>query len=209
MTLETCPCCGSISAVNATVRVDSLRGNEHVKRALEVAAVGGHSVVLMARRQNIASARIYALWLRNQFGNHVQVVEPCFCGYYGDVYHACSCSVKAIERYQRRLRRITSDAGLYIELADVSAEKMLSTRKPEADETIIARVQAAQQRQKLLFTYVDMACTRLLQAAIRQLALNEQQVAQMQDIAASISALDMATEIRPAHLAEALQYRVR
>lgn len=198
----------TLEAVNATVRVDSLRGNEHVKRALEVAAVGGHSVVLMARRQNIASARIYALWLRNQFGNHVQVVEPCFCGYYGDVYHACSCSVKAIERYQRRLRRITSDAGLYIELADVSAEKMLSTRKPEADETIIARVQAAQQRQKPSID-LDNASTRLLQAAIRQLALNEQQVAQMLDITASISTLDMATEIRPAHLAEALQYRVR
>ncbi len=208
MTLETCLCCGSISTVDATVRLDSLRGNEHVKRALEVAAVGNHSVVLMACRQNMPSAERFALWLRSQFGNYVQVAEPCFCGYHGDVYHTCTCSVRAIERYQRRLCRATNNVAVYIELADVPAEKMLSTRKPEADETIIARVRAAQQRQKPS-TDLDNASMRLMQAAIRQLVLNEQQVQQMIEVAQSVTQLAGETVIKPAHLAEALQYRVR
>jgi magnesium chelatase family protein len=195
------------------IRLDSMRGNEHVKRAVEVAAVQNHAIVFMTHRPNRPTAEIYAAWLA-QFGNeHTVVLEPCYCGHYGDVYHQCECQPRAIRRWENRTkyRVAKANGALWVEISYVPFEKLVSARKPESDETILARIERARFNLKAMKKAheLDGASQRLLQAAMRQLALTETQINQMLSVTTSIAALDNNRSSNVVYLAEALQYRTR
>ena len=195
------------------VRLDSMRGNEHVKRAVEVAAVQNHAIVFLAHRPNIPTAKSYAQWLA-QFGNeNTTVLEPCHCGFYGDVYRECKCSERAIVRWRNRpdYRAAQMNGAMWSEISYVPFEKLVSARKPEADEAIVERIERARFNLKAMKQAheLDGASQRLLQAAMRQLALTETQINQMLSVTASIAALDDNRASGVSYLAEALQYRIR
>ena len=197
------------------IRLDSMRGNEHVKRAVEVAAVQNHAIVFLAHRPNIPTANSYAQWCA-QFGNeHTTVLEPCYCGYYGDVYRECECSERAIMRWRNRpdYRAAQMNGAMWSEISYVPFEKLVSARKPEADEAIIERIERAKfsvrmMKQKQAHE-LDNSSQRLLQAAMRQLALTEPQLNNILAVTTSIAALDDSRSSWVAYLAEALQYRIR
>lgn len=191
-----------------------LPGREHVKRAIEVAAVGNHSVVIVARRQHMPAAEEYAMIMRETFEiADITLAMPCFCGYSGDPYFACVCSVRAIERHARQMRAkgIAQRTDQYIEFGDVPFEKMTSTRRNESSAAVLARVAEARERAvpDLAPSALPGESMRLLQAAMRQLALTEIQIAGVLAVAGSIARLAGEKTIRAFALAEALQYRIR
>lgn len=195
------------------VRLDSMRGNEHVKRAVEVAAVQNHAIVFLAHRPNIPTANSYAQWCA-QFGNeNITVLEPCYCGFHGDVYRECKCSERAIVRWRNRpdYRAAQMNSAMWIEISYVPFEKLVSACKPEVDERILERIERARFNLKAMKKAheLDNASQRLLQAAMRQLFLTETQINQMLSVTASIAALDDNRSSNVVYLAEALQYRIR
>jgi len=74
--------------------------------------------------------------------------NPCPCGYYGDPTHACTCSVAAIMRYERRVSGPLLDRiDMHLEVPRVKHARLLDDQPGETSEAVRQRVVAARARQ--------------------------------------------------------------
>jgi magnesium chelatase family protein len=82
----------------------------------------------------------------------VAAMNPCPCGYYGDLLKPCTCSASMVTKYQHRYAMPVSSGPLldridiHIEVPRVEYEKISDTRMGEPSAAIQARVEAARQR---------------------------------------------------------------
>ncbi len=71
----------------------------------------------------------------------VAAMNPCPCGYYGDIFRACTCSRTQVQKYQRRISGPLLDRiDLHIEVPRLSEEELLQTRTGESSASIRERV---------------------------------------------------------------------
>src|SRR5687768_10782151 len=71
-------------------------------------------------------------------------MNPCPCGYYGDLQKPCSCAPALVTKYQKRISGPLLDRiDIHIEVPRVDYEKLSGDRVGESSELIRARVQAA------------------------------------------------------------------
>lgn len=159
----------------------------------------------------------------------VAAMNPCPCGYAGDPVRACTCAPSSITRYQKRISGPLLDRiDIHVEVPRVEYTKLTDPRPAECSATTRERVQAARERQRERFAGTDLAAnadmrpaevrrfckldeagTALLRTAMAQLQLTARSFHRVLKIARTIADLSGAEVIRPAHLAEALQYRPR
>ena len=206
--IAVCRCCGAALRVEAPGRLDDIKGREHVKRAIEVAAVGAHPIALLSEGTTDDMRQIAEV-ARSSFGLTVYPLTPCRCGNHGSARHTCTCTPKQVAQHkttaQWRLAR--ARAELWVLVTPVAAEALLSTRRGEPDERVRARIAAAQA--VATPTALDGAAQRLMVAALRQLQFSQTQHDRAIAIASSVARLAGATTIGPVHLAEAIQYHDR
>lgn len=189
-----------------TVRLDSIPACEHVKRAIEVAAVGELSLTLCS----IGRGREYAELLAAAamgYGVAVTLIRPCLCGNHGDVAQDCTCTPDRVARFRRRsgfVRALAAD--IYGEVP-APAIRLGSVWGVEPDERIRERIAHARSLPRP--TQSDGAAQRLTQAAVHQLQPTHMQLARWQVVAGVIAQMAGAKLIGAAHLAEAIQYRAR
>lgn len=191
-----------------TQELKKIRGHEHIKRLLEVAVAGEHSVALHSVG-NPLDTELFAFWL-NEHNIAAFQVPHCPCGNLGSVDNECICSRNKIKNFQEYgyYADARLAAELHIDVHPVPYEKLSSERDGETDEMIVERALAA--RERTVDLTLDNACRSLMQAAHRQLGLNSNvQYRRVLKVAATIAKLAGAATISPAHLAEALQYRPR
>ncbi len=160
----------------------------------------------------------------------VGAMNPCPCGYYGDIQRPCTCSSSTVTKYQKRISGPMMDRiDIHIQVPRVDYEKLSDKRTGEASQTVRERVEAARERQRLRFEGMkdissnadmrpaevrkfcdlDSACTSLMKSAMSQLQLSARAYHRVLKLARTIADLAGCEKIGPSHLAEALQYRPR
>ena len=157
----------------------------------------------------------------------VGAMNPCPCGYLGDVRRECRCTPQAVVRYRDRLSGPLRDRlDLLVDVPALPPDVLTTESTGEPSAAIRARVVAARHRQReryasnpirtnaeltpslsARYCALDRAGTRLIQASIARLGLSARGYDRVRAVARTIADLDGADDIAAEHLAEALQFR--
>ena len=160
----------------------------------------------------------------------IGAMNPCPCGYFGDPVRECTCSMRVISRYQKRISGPLLDrVDIHVGVPRVEYDKLSDDRFGEPSAAIRERVEAARQRQRERFAgserllsnadmgpaevrevcQLDDAGKGLLRAAMQQLHLSARAYHRILKLARTIADLAGSEKIETPHLAEAIQYRPR
>jgi magnesium chelatase family protein len=157
----------------------------------------------------------------------VAAMNPCPCGYYGDPFKECKCSVGEITRYQKKLSGPLLDRiDIFLDVPHVDYEKLTESRLAEASEEVRRRIKAAHITQLERFQNTELKCNAdmtprevkefcnlesaaqgLLSAAMKQLHLTARTFHHVLKLSRTIADLEHTDTIKTHHVAEALQYR--
>jgi magnesium chelatase family protein len=159
----------------------------------------------------------------------VAAMNPCPCGYYGDLIKECTCSASMISRYQKRISGPLLDRiDIFVQVPRVDYEKLADERMGEGSEKVRCRVEAARSLQRArfdgsklasnaemtpvevkAFCQIEPEAHSLLKAAMNQLGLSARAFHRILKLARTIADLSEVQTINTSHLAEAIQYRPR
>jgi magnesium chelatase family protein len=82
----------------------------------------------------------------------IAAMNPCPCGYFGDLVKPCTCSSGIVTKYQKRISGPLLDRiDIHIEVPRVEYEKLSDQRLGEPSSAIQQRVEAARQQQRERF----------------------------------------------------------
>ncbi len=157
----------------------------------------------------------------------VAAMNPCPCGYYGSRVRPCRCTPLQRQRYAGRVSGPLLDRiDLVVEVPWVPPETLSGDRAEEGSSAIRARVMAARDRQAersaeagvavnarlagrplRRLTALDADSRRVLEAAMRRLALSARAYDRLLRLARTIADLAGSGAVTGAQVAEALQYR--
>jgi len=157
----------------------------------------------------------------------VASMNPCPCGFFGDMSHTCRCSPGEILRYRNRISGPLLDRiDIQIEVPAVSFTDLSSPRRGETSTTIRRRTNLARKRQRERYQDAGLTCnaamnTRLiekycrvdpdtedlLERAVSHLGFSARAYHRILKVARTIADISEEDEIQSGHGAEALQYR--
>jgi len=158
----------------------------------------------------------------------VASTNPCPCGYFGDTIQPCTCTPAKREQYWAKLSGPLMDRiDLQVAVNRLKPEEI--TRQPLGEDSapVRERVQVARERSQIRFKAepslrsnaemqsrhlqqwcnLDDASRNLLEAAIRKLGLSARASDRILKVARTIADLGGDDELKPQHVAEAIQYR--
>jgi len=200
--MKTCKHCGAVLS-KSEANLEDIIGQEHAKRALEVALAGDHSITFFGNRE----AEALAEWAKAH-GLTAWAMPLCPCGYYGfQDRQECTCRPSQISRWQKRnafQNALRADIVIECPPACPYQVENWTKRKGEPESGLLTRVEAKGTRPKAT---LDEAGQSLLRAAIKQLPNIDAD--NMLRLAQTIAALAKDNSIKTHHLAEAIQYRLR
>lgn len=157
----------------------------------------------------------------------IVALNPCPCGYYGDIEKACRCTEYDILRYWRKLSAPLLDRfDLFVELPRIATEQLQSSTKSESSKDIQHRVKKARQQQLerfeqhgffcngrmsskniVHFCLLDKACQSFLNKAVQHLDLSPRSYHRLLKVSRTIADLEQTENIQVCHIAEAIQFR--
>ena len=154
----------------------------------------------------------------------IAAMNPCPCGYLGDVTGKCKCTSEQVQRYRARISGPLLDRlDMHIEVPRVPAaalqEQDASAESSDVVSTRVVNARALQsQRQgkcnaRLSAADVDVHCAsepaarNLLLQAMQKFSLSARAYHRILKVARSIADLGAIEQIRAAHVAEAIALR--
>ena len=154
----------------------------------------------------------------------VAAMNPCPCGYYGDLHRNCRCSTQQIRRYRDKISGPLLDR-IDLQLCVTRLPSNALTQRCDASETsqqVRKRVVKARDRQilrsgknnaslqnKELEKYCDLtpANQKMLEKAVNQFQLSPRAYHRILRVSRTIADLDEQKHIQTEHLHEALTFR--
>lgn len=158
----------------------------------------------------------------------VAAMNPCPCGYFGDLKHECRCSPIQVQRYRQRISGPLLDRiDLHIEVPAVEYRDLSSERAEENSAAIRERIMQARRRQQDRFQKssrttcnarmgprqikqhckLSLDCQELIRTAMTELNLSARAYDRILKVSRTIADLGGQPEIGPDHVSEAIQYR--
>ncbi|RYY59558.1 MAG: ATP-binding protein [Chitinophagaceae bacterium] len=155
-------------------------------------------------------------------------MNPCPCGFYNHPERECTCPPGLVQRYLHRISGPLLDRiDLHVEVTPVSFNELSVSHAQENSATIRGRVIRAREIQAQRFLTdpgvyanaqmssrllknicsINQAGTSLLKVAMQRLNLSARAYERILKVSRTIADLAASAEIRPEHLAEAIQYR--
>lgn len=154
-------------------------------------------------------------------------MNPCKCGYLGDKRRQCTCTPRQINQYRSKISGPLLDRiDIQVEVPSVDYDDLSSTQKGETSSVVKERVNKARKvqlkRYKGLNIYsnsqldagmLQKYCplgdeeNAILRAAFDNLGLSARAHGRILKVARTIADLAGCENIRPEHIAEAIQYR--
>lgn len=155
-------------------------------------------------------------------------MNPCPCGYFNHPEKECTCSPVMVQRYLNKISGPLLDRiDLHVEVTPVAFSELSSQRTSEHSNDIRDRVIKARELQaarfienagvyanaqmgsKLLKDICQISTTgqNLLKTAMDRLNLSARAYDRILKVSRTIADLAASPDIRPEHLAEAIQYR--
>jgi magnesium chelatase family protein len=157
----------------------------------------------------------------------IAAMNPCPCGFFSDIRHACKCTHQQIATYRARISGPLLDRiDIQIEVPAVPYKDLFYQKPAETSELIRERVVKARTIQKNRYEQtkiysnsrmgsklVQKYCRiqpdseKLLMTAIDKLNLSARAYYRILKIARTIADLEAQADIQSSHIAEAIQYR--
>lgn len=159
----------------------------------------------------------------------IAAMNPCPCGFFEDPVKDCSCTTTSILKYQKRISGPLLDrVDIHTHVPRIEFDKLASMAPAEPSAAVRARVEAARAIQAQRFGGMTMVCNgdmgpaevrqfcrldltseNLMRSAMAKMHLSARAFHRLLKLARTIADLAADQEIRPEHVAEALQYRPR
>ncbi|MDD3075764.1 MAG: YifB family Mg chelatase-like AAA ATPase [Proteiniphilum sp.] len=158
----------------------------------------------------------------------VAAMNPCPCGFHNHPDKTCVCPPGAVQRYLNKISGPLLDRiDMQIEITPVPFDKIADQSQVEHSDAIRRRVMKAREIQmhrfrdikgiycnaqmtsKMLHKYVspDNAGLSLLKSAMERLCLSARAYDRILKVSRTVADLEGSEQIKPAHLAEAINYR--
>ncbi|MBN1198849.1 MAG: YifB family Mg chelatase-like AAA ATPase [Bacteroidales bacterium] len=158
----------------------------------------------------------------------VAAMNPCPCGYYNHPQIECTCGAGAVQKYINRISGPLFDRiDIHVEVIPVPFRDLSDTRRSESSAAIRQRVIVAREIQARRyqefsqiycnaqitaktvqrFCALDEPCNLLLKTAMEKLGLSARAFDRILKVSRTIADLESSLQIRPEHLAEAINYR--
>jgi magnesium chelatase family protein len=158
----------------------------------------------------------------------VAAMNPCPCGYFGDLKRECRCSPTQVQRYRQRISGPLLDRiDLHLEVPAVEFRDLSSDRAEEPSAAMRERVMRARRLQQRRFPQSSRTtcnarmgtrqikqhcrltdeCRELIRHAMSELNLSARAYDRILKVSRTVADLAGTESIGPEHVSEAIQYR--
>ena len=157
----------------------------------------------------------------------VCAMNPCKCGWYGDVSGRCTCTEQAVKNYRSRISGPLLDrVDIIVEVPSVKFDDLQKRREAETSQAVKERVNAARRIQVLRYGSTSGICnarmgpdelrkycilnresSEMMRQAFDVFGLTARSYDRILKVARTIADLAGSKDILTDHIAEAIQYR--